>query len=110
MRRPAGIERWVPPAPVASLESTMLLTSCLFALLAAQPPAPIATPPGAPPAPAPRRQEKVTVLHGERLVDEYAWMREKGTPAVEDHLRAEDAYARALLAPTEPLQQVLYGE
>jgi oligopeptidase B len=63
------------------------------------------------PRPPVARMEPTTVqVHGDALPDEYAWMRQKGTPAVEAHLFAELAYARAFMRPTEALQQRLYDE
>ncbi|HZX96898.1 MAG TPA: S9 family peptidase [Myxococcales bacterium] len=69
--------------------------------------------PAAAPQPQPPVARKVphaTALHGETLEDDYFWLRQKGTPEVEEYLRAEAAYADAMMRPTEPLQQRLYGE
>jgi oligopeptidase B len=71
---------------------------------------------GMDPSPEPRRapvaakQPHQTVIHGETLVDDYFWLRNKGTPEVESYLKAELAYADALMKPTEALQQKLYDE
>jgi oligopeptidase B len=65
------------------------------------------------PAPAPpmaKKQPHLTQIHGETLVDDYYWMRNKGTKEVEDHLHAELAHAQQFMKPTEPLQQRLYDE
>ena len=70
---------------------------------------PVSAPPVLAPPVAPR-EPKTTVLHGDTLVDDYAWLREKGTPRVEEYLRAERAYAEAFMAPTAALQQELYDE
>lgn len=51
-----------------------------------------------------------SVLHGDERVDDYAWLREKSSPAVTAYLDAENAYAEALMQPTEPLQRELYDE
>jgi oligopeptidase B len=56
------------------------------------------------------KKEKVTNIHGERLVDDYFWLREKSNPKVLEHLKAEDAYTEALMKPTQPLQEKLYKE
>ncbi|HEV8149143.1 MAG TPA: S9 family peptidase [Gemmatimonadales bacterium] len=58
---------------------------------------------------APRRPHPI-VLHGERLEDDYFWLRERDDPAVRAYLEAENAYAEAVLAPTQALQQTLYDE
>ncbi len=64
--------------------------------------------PGTPPRP--ERIEKVREIHGERIVDEYAWMRERENPKVLEHLRAENAYAKEVMADAESLQRRLYDE
>jgi oligopeptidase B len=46
-------------------------------------------PPAPPVAP---RQPSVRELHGERLTDDYAWMRERDGPALHDYLAAERHY------------------
>jgi oligopeptidase B len=51
-----------------------------------------------------------TTLHGTELHDDYAWMREKGTPRVQAYLEAENAYTAAAMEGTEELQQKLYDE
>ncbi|HLG05392.1 MAG TPA: S9 family peptidase [Gemmatimonadales bacterium] len=56
------------------------------------------------------RRPHVTVLHGERLVDDYFWLRSRDDPAVTAYLTAENSYAEAVLAPTRELQEVLYRE
>jgi oligopeptidase B len=60
--------------------------------------------------PAARRQEAVTNLHGHRLADDYAWLREKDSPEVIALLEQENAYTRAVMKPTEELQAKLYAE
>ena len=62
------------------------------------------TPPFAPRRPHP------TVIHGERLDDDYSWLRERDDPAVRAYLEAENAYGEALLAPIKDLEQRLYDE
>jgi oligopeptidase B len=69
----------------------------------AMPPA-VSGPPRAP------RRPVVTELHGERRVDDYAWLRDKDDPAVRAHLEAENAHTAAVLAPLAPLRERLYGE
>ena len=49
-------------------------------------------------------------MHGDRLVDDYHWLRNRDNPAVRAYLEAENAYAEAVLAPTKPLQEQLYQE
>jgi len=60
--------------------------------------------------PMAEKKSKTTDIHGEQLVDEYFWLREKTNPAVLAHLKAEDAYAEQLMKPTAALQEKLYKE
>src|SRR5439155_5194001 len=63
-----------------------------------------------PQPPAARREPVEHILHGDRRVDHYAWLRHKENPEVIDYLKAENAYTDAVLKPTEPLQEKLYQE
>ncbi|HEY3579209.1 MAG TPA: S9 family peptidase [Pyrinomonadaceae bacterium] len=56
------------------------------------------------------KKAKTTNIHGETLVDDYFWLREKTNPAVLAHLKAEDAYAEEVMKPTAQLQERLYNE
>jgi oligopeptidase B len=47
---------------------------------------------------------------GRTFVDDYAWLQNKAAPEVIAYLEAENAYARASLQPSEPLQDQLYQE
>jgi oligopeptidase B len=74
-------------------------------------------PPGAtaqaagPPAPPIARREPVeALLHDDRRVDHYAWLRNKDSDEVIEYLKAENAYTDAILKPTEALQEKLYQE
>jgi oligopeptidase B len=60
--------------------------------------------------PVARKEPRVTQINGDALHDDYFWLRNKGTPEVETYLRAEAAYADAMMKPTEGLQKTLYGE
>ena len=60
--------------------------------------------------PLARREPVETVMHGDRRVDHYAWLRQKENPEVISYLEAENAYTDAALRPTEPLQEALYQE
>jgi oligopeptidase B len=67
---------------------------------------------GAAPAKPPmaEKKTKTTDIHGEQLVDDYFWLREKNNPAVMAHLQAEEAYTETVMKPTEALQEKLYNE
>lgn len=58
---------------------------------------------------APRRPHP-TVIHGERLEDDYFWLRERDDPGVRAYLESENAYGEALLAPIKGLEGRLYDE
>src|ERR1041385_4582616 len=60
--------------------------------------------------PATEKKPKVTEINGDKLVDNYFWLREKTNPAVIAHLEAENAYTDAVMKPTVPLQEKLYNE
>src|ERR1700678_3230177 len=60
--------------------------------------------------PTARRQQTVNQIHGHRLADDYAWLREKTDSEVIAFLEQENAYTRAIMKPTEELQAKLYAE
>ena len=63
------------------------------------------------PAPPLARREPVEhVLHGDRRMDHYPWLRQKESPEVIAYLEAENAYTDAMLRPTERFQENLYQE
>jgi len=49
-------------------------------------------------------------LHGEKLVDDYAWLRHKDAKDVLDYLNAENKYTDAVTKPLETVQDTLYKE
>src|SRR5260370_12549677 len=63
-----------------------------------------------PKPPVARREPVEHVLHGDRRVDHYAWLRHKENSEVIAYLKAENEYTDAILNPTEPLQENLYQE
>src|ERR671912_358794 len=60
--------------------------------------------------PIAKQVPRITQIHGQQLVDHYAWMREKGEADVVAHLEAENAYTEGLLSPYKGLQESLYAE
>ncbi len=60
--------------------------------------------------PVARREPVEHILHGDRRVDHYAWLRHKENPEVIAHLEAENAYTDAILKPTEPFRERVYQE
>ncbi len=64
--------------------------------------------PSTPPI-APQRATRVE-LHGDELIDNYFWLRERNNPDVLAYLQAENQYTAAIMQPTEVLQEKLYRE
>src|SRR5436853_2334660 len=62
------------------------------------------------PPPATEKKPHETKIHGETLVDNYFWLRDKKNPEVIAHLEAENAYTDAAMKGTEALQQKIYDE
>ena len=60
--------------------------------------------------PLARREPAETILHGDRRVDHYSWLRQKENPEVISYLEAENFYTDAILRPTEFFQEALYQE
>ena len=60
--------------------------------------------------PVAAREPKKTLIHGTELQDDFAWMRDKGSPRVTAYLEAENAYTAAAMSGTEALQKSLYDE
>jgi len=71
-------------------------------------PSPALTP--APTPPVAKKLSRTDTRHGDVRVDDYGWLREKGSPDVVAYLEAENAYTAAVLAPTVGLQETLYAE
>lgn len=60
--------------------------------------------------PIAKKHPKTDVVHGETLVDDYFWLREKSNPEVAAYLEAENAYTDSVMKGSEPLQEKLYQE
>jgi oligopeptidase B len=63
-----------------------------------------------PQPPVARREPVEHLLHGDRRVDDYGWLRQKESPEVIAYLKAENAYTDAVLGPTAQFQESLYQE
>ena len=63
-----------------------------------------------PKPPVAKKEPHVLELHGEKLVDNYHWLRNKDSKEVLDLLNAENAFADASMKSTEALQETLYNE
>ncbi|WP_205957630.1 S9 family peptidase [Pseudoxanthomonas winnipegensis] len=90
------------PLP-ALLAATLLMSTSIPSTLAATQ----ATPPD-----AAKKPHVVTAPFGAQRQDEYYWLRDdtRANPQMLDYLKAENAYADAVLAPLKPLQDTLYKE
>lgn len=62
------------------------------------------------PAPVARKQPVTFTIHGDTLVDDYAWLRDKSSEETLRYLAEENAYTDEVMAATEQLQQTLYEE
>ena len=60
--------------------------------------------------PVAEKQPKAIATHGDSRIDDYFWLREKADPKVMAYLRAEDAYANAVMKPTATFQETLFTE
>ena len=69
------------------------------------------TPPS-PETPPPVAERRPTVIeaHGDRRVDEWAWLRDRDDPALLPLLEAENAYTAAVMAPLAALRERLFEE
>jgi oligopeptidase B len=63
-----------------------------------------------PQPPVARREPVEHLVHGDRRVDHYGWLRKKESPEVLAYLQAENAYTDAILKTTETFQEKLYQE
>ena len=63
-----------------------------------------------PKPPVAKRMPKSTQIHGQTVVDEYFWLRDKSNPAVTAYLKAENDYADAMMKSTLGFQDALYKE
>jgi oligopeptidase B len=62
------------------------------------------------PAPSALRRAVEREIHGDRLVDDYGWLRHRQDPAVMEHLEAENRYAAEVTAHLEGLRQTIFEE
>lgn len=88
---------------------TRLALVCVYTLLLGPTVASAIDPKAAMPPVAKKDAHKI-VLHGDTLIDNYFWMKDKSNPEVIKHLEAENAYSTAVMKSTEALQETLYKE
>lgn len=53
---------------------------------------------------------KIDTIHGDILVDNYFWLKQKNDPEVIEYLKAENTYTTMIMKHTEAFQQELYEE
>ncbi len=88
------------------LTLTWLVTNSSFAA-----DAPMSTlDPNAANPPIAARKPKTVGLHGDQVEDPYFWLREKENPELLAHLKAENAYTAAVMAPFQAFEDSLYRE
>jgi oligopeptidase B len=66
--------------------------------------------PTTPAAPVAPRRPSATELHGDRRIDDWAWLRQREDPAVLELLRAENAYTERATAHLAALRDQLFEE
>jgi oligopeptidase B len=89
---------------LALLSLATLILTFAFGLPAADTSSSLPAPPVA------KKEPKVTEINGQKLLDNYFWLRDKRNPDVKAYLDAENVYTDAVMKPTEPLQKKLYDE
>src|SRR5581483_4831719 len=60
--------------------------------------------------PVAKKVPKETLLHGDKRVDDYYWLREKTNQEVIDYLKAENAYTDTITKPIQAFSEALYKE
>ena len=61
-------------------------------------------------APKAKKIEKKLTIHADTRIDPYYWLNDRENQDVIDYLNAENTYTKAVLKPTEKLQQQLFEE
>lgn len=60
--------------------------------------------------PVARKIPKIDTIHGDILVDNYFWLKERENPEVMEYLNAENEYTSEMMKHTEEFQEKLYEE
>ncbi len=63
-----------------------------------------------PQPPVAKKVPRIEMLHGDRRVDDYYWLREKLNHDVIAYLEQENAYTEAMTSASAPFQETLYKE
>ena len=108
-----------PPRPALAVAAAALLTFLMTPPLPAidvptPDPAtgtnPLVLDPDAAKPPVTERHPKTVGMHGDKIQDPFFWLREKKNPAVLEHLKAENTYTAAVMAPFKAFEDKLYTE
>lgn len=83
---------------------SMLTAVIMISAVSAQEPSSPVTPPTA------RKEPKITEIHGRKLTDPYAWLRNRENREVMNYLKAENLYTSETMKETEALQKELFEE
>ena len=86
----------------------LIMVVAAVAFIAAEKPSP--DQPGDATPPVAKKMHTENHILGGTLVDDYRWLRDKSNPEVARYLESENAYAGAIMKPTEALQKKLYDE
>src|SRR5262245_18180323 len=62
------------------------------------------------PTPEAKKLPKETKIHGDTMVDNYVWLRERENPEVKAYLQKENEYADTFMKPLTTLEDTLYKE
>ena len=60
--------------------------------------------------PVAKKIPKELIIHGDKRIDNYFWLNDRESPEVIAYLEKENAYTKAVLEPTEKLQEDLFHE
>ncbi|MBC8070685.1 MAG: S9 family peptidase [Deltaproteobacteria bacterium] len=92
---------------MSALRTVALALACL---VACRPHGDARTGQAVPAPPIAPREPTVVELHGVRLEDPYAWLRNRDDPRTRGYLEAENAYTEAMLQPVAKLRAAVLGE
>lgn len=56
------------------------------------------------------KKPQLLETHGHQRIDDYYWMNDRENPEVINHLKAENAYLKSVMKPTEEFQKALFTE
>ncbi len=91
------------------MKTSAALALALSAVMIAETPV-LASDTPTPAPPVAKKIPRVYEINGDRIEDDYYWLREKTNPEVISYLEAENAYTAAVMKPTESFQEKLYRE